>query len=542
MNYKAMMPETGLFAGTHPIMAVGSGLLVMAFVLFTVIDPEYANALYSAAKGYIASDLAWYYVGIMSAFLFLAVWLVFSRYGDIRLGKEGEKPEFSRFSWFSMLFGAGIGIGILFWSIAEPIYHFQSNPFIADGQVKTVEAAQIAMRIAIFHWGLHGWGLFAVIGLALAYFSYRKGLPLSIRSSLYPIFGDKIYGPIGHAADLLAVFGTVFGIATSLGLGAQQMNAGLNYLLGLEVSVTNQIILIAVISVIATASVLSGVNKGIRILSELNMQLTIVILLLFVIFGPTAYLLGSFFTNTGDYLFHAVELGLWVNPDPENQWQGWWTIFYWGWWIAWAPFCGMFIARISKGRTIREFVLGVLLAPTMLAALWITIFGNTAMFIELFGSGGVTEAVNDDLTMALFKTIELMGNGELVTMLMAGICTVLLVTYFVTSADSATLVICTLISMGDEHPPARYRVFWGIAIGAVAAVLLFAGGLKALQTASIVAALPFSIVVILAAFGLCKSLREEPLPGTLAGSPKNRANVVLTASASETDVAVTVNT
>ncbi len=542
MNYKAMMPETGPFAGTHPIMAVGSGLLVMAFVLFTVIDPEYANSIYSAAKAYIASDLGWYYVGIMSAFLFLAVWLVFSRYGDIRLGKEDEKPEFSRFSWFSMLFGAGIGIGILFWSIAEPIYHFQSNPFIADGQAKTVEAAQVAMRIAIFHWGLHGWGLFAVIGLALAYFSYRKGLPLSIRSSLYPIFGDKIYGPIGHAADLLAVFGTVFGIATSLGLGAQQMNAGLNYLLGLEVSVTNQIILIAVISVIATASVLSGVNKGIRILSELNMQLTIVILLLFVIFGPTAYLLGSFFTNTGDYLFHAVELGLWVNPDPESQWQGWWTIFYWGWWIAWAPFCGMFIARISKGRTIREFVLGVLLAPTMLAALWITIFGNTAMFIELFGSGGVTEAVNEDLTMALFKTIELMGNGQLVTMLMAGICTVLLVTYFVTSADSATLVICTLISMGDEHPPARYRVFWGMAIGAVAAVLLFAGGLKALQTASIVAALPFSIVVILAAFGLCKSLREEPLPGTLPGSSKNRASAVLTSSVSEKDVAVTVNT
>ena len=542
MNYKAMMPETGLFAGTHPIMAIGSGLLVMAFVLFTVIDPEYANSIYSAAKGYIASDLGWYYVGIMSAFLFLSVWLIFSRYGDIRLGKEGEKAEFSRFSWFSMLFGAGIGIGILFWSIAEPIYHFQSNPFIAEGQAQTVEAAQAAMRIAIFHWGLHGWGLFAVIGLALAYFSYRKGLPLSIRSSLYPIFGDKIYGPIGHAADLLAVFGTVFGIATSLGLGAQQMNAGLNYLLGLEVSITNQIILIAVISVIATASVLSGVNKGIRILSELNMQLTIVILLLFVIFGPTAYLLGSFFTNTGDYLFHAVELGLWVNPDPESQWQGWWTIFYWGWWIAWAPFCGMFIARISKGRTIREFVLGVLLAPTMLAALWITIFGNTAMFIELFGSGGVTEAVNDDLTMALFKTIELMGNGELVTMLMAGICTVLLVTYFVTSADSATLVICTLISMGDEHPPARFRVFWGMAIGAVAAVLLFAGGLKALQTASIVAALPFSIVVILAAFGLCKSLRNEPLPGALTVSPKSLASTVLTPSVSEKDVAVTVNT
>lgn len=508
-NNKHTLPEAGFFAGTSPSMAIGSGLLVMAFVLFTIVDPEYANSVYSAAKGFIASDLDWYYVGLMSFFLFFSVWLIFSRYGNIRLGKDTDRPEFSNFSWFSMLFGAGIGIGILFWSIAEPIYHFQSNPLISEDQQMTVEAAQVAMRISIFHWGLHGWALFAVIGMALAYFSYRKGLPLSIRSCLYPIFGDRIYGPIGHAADLLAVFGTVFGIGTSLGLGAQQMNAGLNYLLGFEVSTTNQIILIAILSVIATGSVLTGLNKGIRILSELNMQLTMVILALFIIFGPTSYVLGAFVTNTGDYLFHAVELGLWVDPDPESQWQGWWTVFYWGWWIAWAPFCGIFIARISKGRTIREFVLGVLVAPTLLAAFWISIFGNAAMFIELFGSGGVTEAVNADTTMALFKTIELMDNGQALTLIMSGLCTLMLVTYFVTSADSATLVICTLLSLGEEHPPTRLRVFWGIAVGAVAAVLLYAGGLKALQTASIVAALPFSFIVILATWGLCKSLREE---------------------------------
>ncbi|OMH32209.1 choline transporter [Motiliproteus sp. MSK22-1] len=502
-------------------MAIGSGLLVMAFVLFTIVDPKYANSIYSAAKAFIASDLAWYYIGLISFFLFFSIWLIFSRYGDIRLGKDTDKPEFSNFSWFSMLFGAGIGIGILFWSIAEPIYHFQSNPLITEAQQLTVEAAQVAMRISIFHWGLHGWALFAVIGLALAYFAYRKGLPLSIRSCLYPIFGDRIYGPIGHAADLLAVFGTVFGIATSLGLGAQQMNAGLGYLLGFEVSTNNQIILIAVLSIIATASVLTGLNKGIRILSELNMHLTLIILGLFVVFGPTAYVLGAFVTNTGDYLFHAVELGLWVDPDPKGQWQGWWTIFYWGWWIAWAPFCGIFIARISKGRTIREFVLGVLVAPTLLAAFWISIFGNTAMFIELFGGGGVTAAVNADTTMALFKTIELMGIGQLMTVLMSGLCTIMLVTYFVTSADSATLVICTLISMGEEHPPARLRVFWGIAVGAVAGVLLYAGGLKALQTASIVAALPFSIIVILATYGLYKSLREETLPGKQTLSAKS---------------------
>ncbi|QBM19224.1 putative glycine betaine transporter [Marinobacter sp. JH2] len=514
-NKKELISSTGWLTGTNPVMSVGAGLVVLIFVLFTVADPVYANELYSAAKNFIAKELAWYYIGLVSIILFMVVGIVFTRYGNVRLGQDSDRPEFSNFSWFSMLFGAGIGIGILFWSIAEPISYFQGNPFIAESQELTAEAAQVAMRVSIFHWGLHGWAVFALSGLILSYFSYRKGLPLSIRSSLYPIFGDRIYGPIGHIADLLAVFGTVFGIATSLGMGAQQMNTGMNYLLGVEVSTTNTILLIAVISIIATISVVTGLNRGIRLLSELNMRLTMVILGLFLVFGPTAYLLGSLVTNFGDYVVHAVELGFWVDPDPESQWQGWWTIFYWGWWISWAPFVGIFIARISKGRTVREFILGVLIAPTLLAVIWITIFGNTAMFIELFGNGGVVEAVNADTTMALFKTIELMGSSDLVVTLMASICTIMLVTYFVTSADSATLVVCTLISMGDTNPLARYRVFWSAAIGSVAAVLLVAGGLGALQTATVVAALPFSIILIMAIYGLLKSLREEAIPGKL---------------------------
>ncbi|WP_206063576.1 BCCT family transporter [Oceanimonas sp. MB9] len=493
----------------HSVMVLGSALLVLSVVLFTSINPELANAIYSTAKDFIAEELAWYYIGLISFTLFFSIWIIFSRYGKIRLGKDSDRPEFSNFSWFAMLFGAGIGIGILFWSIAEPINHFQGNPFIAKSDNMTTAAAQVAMRISIFHWGLHGWGLFAVMGLILAYFSYRKGLPLSIRSSLYPVFGERIYGPIGHLADLLAVFGTVFGIATSLGLGAQQINAGLQYLTGIDVSSANQAVLIAIISIIATVSALTGVQKGIRILSELNMHLTVLILVLFIVFGPTAYLLGAFFTNMGDYLVHAVELGFWVNPNPEDPWQGWWTLFYWGWWIAWSPFVGIFIARISRGRTIREFVLGVLIAPTVLGAFWITMFGNTAIFMELFGNGGVVNAVNEDITMALFKTIEFLELGQALTLLLAVVCTIMLVTYFVTSADSATLVICTLVAMGQEHPPARYRVFWGAAIGGVSAVLLFAGGLTALQTASVVAALPFSGVIIMAIYGLCKALKAE---------------------------------
>jgi len=287
------------------------------------------------------------------------------------------------------------------------------------------------------------------------------------------------------------------------------MNSGLNYLFSVKMSVGTQVGLIALLSVFATLSVLSGLKKGIRILSELNMQMTMVMLALFVIFGPTTYILGSIFNNLGDYMSHVVQLGLWVDTTPKSQWQGWWTIFYWGWWIAWSPFCGIFIARISKGRTIREFVLGVLIAPTLLAALWITIFGDSAMYLQLFGGGGIVQAVNKDTTTALFKTIELLGNGQTITLLMAGLCTLMLITYFVTSADSATLVICTLLAMGDEHPRARYRIFWGIAVGAVAAALLIAGGLKALQTASIVAALPFSVIIILAVVGLYKSLKAE---------------------------------
>ncbi|MGS2716976.1 BCCT family transporter [Eionea flava] len=492
----------------NTVMSVGSGLLAVLFVLLSIVLPDQSKAAYDGINAFITAN-GWFYVSLMSFMLFLCVWLAMSKAGSIRLGLDSDRPEFSNFSWFSMLFGCVIGIGILFWSIAEPIYHFQSNPWIAEDQKLSVEAAQVAMRVTIFHWGLHGWGLYAVIGLAFAYFSFRKGLPLSIRSSLYPIFGEKINGPIGHIADLLAVFGTVFGIATSLGLGAQQMNTGLNHMLGMEVSSTNQVLIIMVVSIIATLSVLSGLSKGIRILSELNMRLTVVILGLFLVLGPTAYLLGAYATNVGDYLANVVSMGLWVDPKPDGQWQGWWTVFYWGWWIAWAPFCGLFIARISKGRTIREFIVGVLVIPTLLAAFWITVFGNTAMYIELFGAGGITEAVNENTTMALFQTIESMGVGSLIAGIMATICIVMLVTYFVTSADSATLVVCTLITRGNPNSPRNLRVFWSLMIAAVASVLLFSGGLKALQTASIVAALPFSFIIILATYGLLKALSEE---------------------------------
>lgn len=519
--------ESGFFTGINPSMGILAKAMVAAFLLFTILNVDFAGGLYADVKNWIQTTLNWYYVSLISIFFFLCLWLTIGRFGNLRLGADDEKPQFSFFSWFAMLFGAGMGIAMLFWSIAEPIYHFQGNPFITmEGiEAQTAEAAQVAMRISFFHWGFHGWAIYAIAGLAMAYFAYRKGLPLTIRSSLYPIIGDKIYGPIGHAVDLLGVFATIFGVATSLGLGVSQMNAGLNYLFGMEISVINQVLLIAVISVVATFSAVSGVQKGIRILSELNVKLTVLLLAFFLFAGPTVFLLGFYITSVGDYVANMVQMGFWTDTNPESKWQGWWTVFYWGWYISWAPFVGLFIARISRGRTVREFLLGVILVPALVSFLWLALFGGTALHMELYGAGGIVEAVNKDLTTALFVTMEALNVNEWLTYGMAGLATLMIMTWFITSADSGTLVICTLLSMGNDNPPIRFRIIWGLTVGAVAAVLLLAGGLKALQAASIAAALPFSVVMVMMIVGLLKSMFSNsvyvPAPNAQAEQENN---------------------
>jgi choline/glycine/proline betaine transport protein len=526
-----MRAESGPLKGLNPTVTLIASFVVMVFVIFGAVATETAGGVFTAVKDAIIGGLKWYYIAVVAGFLFFVFYLMFSRFGHIRLGDDDDRPEFSRFSWFAMLFGAGMGIGLLFWSIAEPIYHFQSNPFVSEATGEATKA-QVAMRLTFFHWGLHPWAIYVIVGLTLAYFHFRKKLPLTIRSALYPMIGERIYGPIGHAADVLAVFGTIFGIATSLGLGVQQMTTGLYHVTGWELFVTQvlddagnpvlradgspavtgsisvQLILIAAISAIATVSVVSGVGRGVRILSELNLWLSIAILLFLISFGPTAYLLQFYLQSLGDYAQAVIPLSLWTDANGQSQWQSWWTAFYWGWWIAWAPFVGMFIARISKGRTIREFVLGVLLVPTMLAFLWLILFGGTALHIQVFGAGGITEAVQEDVTLALYQTFESMGVG-IAGYGAAVVATILLVTYFVTSSDSGTLVITTLLAAGDPEPPMAHRVIWGLGEGLVAAVLLLAGGLSALQTASIAAALPFSLIMIAMIFGLLKALSEE---------------------------------
>lgn len=525
-NKRATVSKTGFFTGVHGGMGLASKGMILAFVVFTALNVDFANDIYSAVRGWIETTLAWYYIGAVTFMLFTCFYLMCSKYGTIRLGDDDSRPEFSNFSWFAMLFSAGVGIGLLFFSIAEPMFYFDNtqawkypnNPFADTAGVTemTQQRAVHAMRVTYFHWGFHGWAIYVIVGLCLAYFGFRKKLPFTLRSALYPVIGDRIYGPIGHAVDLLAVFGTVFGVATSLGLGVSQMAAGLNVLFGVDPGVTTQVILIACISVVATASAVSGVGNGIRILSEWNIYLSIVLVAFFLFGGPTKWLMGFFITSIGDYLWNVIPMGFWTAATAENSaWQGGWTIFYWGWWISWAPFVGMFIARISRGRTIREFMVGVMFVPTTIAFFWLCIFGGNALYLELNAVGGVgTAGVLDivrawNLPNALFGTIEQVTNISWLNWAMTALATLLLATWFITSSDSGTLVITTMLSMGDNNPPVRFRIIWGLGEGVVAAVLLLAGGLKALQTAAIAAALPVSIIMLVMTYGILKSLRED---------------------------------
>ena len=523
---EALVADAGLMKGLHSGMGFAAKGMVIAFVVFTILNVEFASSIYTAIRGWVEASLAWYYILIVVFLVFVCLYLMCSRHGSVRLGDDDSRPEFSNFSWFAMLFSAGVGIGILFFGVAEPVFYFDNsgafgypnNPHadVAGVTDMDMNRAVHAMRVTYFHWGFHGWAIYVIVGLCLAYFGFRKKLPLTLRSSLYPIIGDKIYGPVGHGVDLLAVFGTVFGVATSLGLGVTQMATGMNVLFGVDPGIATQIVLIVVISIIATISAVSGVGNGIRIISEWNIWLSVVLLAFFLFFGPFKWLMGFFVTSIGDYIWNVIPMGFWTaGTDKEISWQGGWTIFYWGWWISWAPFVGMFIARISRGRTIRQFMVGVLFVPTSIAFFWLCMFGGNAMYMELMAEGGVgTAGIVDlvkawNLPSALYGTIERLTDISTLQWLMSALATLLLATWFITSSDSGTLVITTMLSMGDDNPPQRFRIVWGLGEGFVAGVLLLAGGLQALQTASIAAALPISVIMLFMTYGLIKSLSED---------------------------------
>ncbi|MDB4137506.1 BCCT family transporter [Gammaproteobacteria bacterium] len=493
-------PESTL---NKPVFFISAGLII-AVCLYGALFSDHASLVFSDLQSWLLTNLGWLYMGSVAGFFMLVIYLAFSRFAHLRLGADDSEPEYSYGSWFAMLFSAGLGIGLMFFGVSEPMTHFLEPPV---GEGGTIDAARNAMQVTFFHWGLHAWAIYIIIGLALAYFSFRHDLPLTLRSALYPVIGDKIYGKWGNAVDIFAILGTMFGVATSLGLGVMQVNAGLNYLFGLPVSIVVQVALIAAITCAATISVVAGLDAGIRRLSELNLVLALLLMVFVLIAGPTVMLLSSLIQNIGMYLSGLVDMTFRIYAYEPNEWIGNWTLFYWAWWISWSPFVGMFIARISRGRTIREFILGVLLVPSGFTFLWLTIFGNSGLWLEMHEAGaGLATAVQTNMPTAIFVLLDQLP----LTGITSALATMLIVTFFVTSSDSGSLVIDIISSGGAENPPVWQRIFWAVSEGAVAATLLVAGGLAALQTAAISSALPLIIVMFLVCYGLMKALHAEP--------------------------------
>ena len=501
----------GPFPRVNKPVFITSSILIVGFIIFGVLFTEAAGALFGFLQSFITTNFGWFFILLMNVALVFCLYLIASRYGDIRLGKQTERPQYSLVSWIGMLFSAGIGIGLVYWGTAEPLYHFMAPPL---GEAETVEAAKQAMNFSFLHWGLHAWAIYTIVALSLAYFHFRRGLPLSIRSTLYPILGQKIYGRWGHTVDVLAVFGTMFGVVTSLGLGVMQINSGLENLFGFPNSVGVQFAIIAFITLLACGSLMLGLDKGIKRLSDINMGLTGLLLAFMVVLGPTLFIFDSFFENVGNYLAAMVPLSFWGEAYSNTDWQSSWTIFYWAWWVSWSPFVGVFIARISRGRTIREFTLGVLLIPMTILFFWFTTFGGVAIHMELLAaldpalvSPGLVDAVNADFGSAIFRLIEYYPLTKPITLLLV----IMIVLWFVTSSDSASFVIDMLTAGGDTNPPKIQRLFWATMEGLIAAILLAAGGLDALQAAAIVAGLPFALVIFVMMYSLWRGLSRDRL-------------------------------
>ena len=482
-----------------------ASVLVVSLLLFTLVFPKVSAVFFTELQSAIVENGSWFYVFVVAVILLFTLYLGFSRFSDIKLGPDHSTPAYSYVSWLSMLFAAGMGIGLMFYGVAEPLMHYLTPPTAETG---TVEAAKEAMKTTFFHWGLHAWAIYAIVALILAYFSYRHNLPLTLRSALYPLIGDKIYGWRGDLVDIFAVTGTLFGVATSLGLGVLQISAGLNYLFGIEPSTTMQVFLIIGITSLAIVSVVSGLDKGIKILSEFNMILAVGLLVLVLLLGPTVFILKALMQNTGAYLSDIVRNTFNLFAYEKTDWIGGWTIFYWGWWLAWAPFVGLFIARISRGRTIREFIIGVMLVPTVFTLIWMTVFGNSAIDMVMNQGNellGTLANSSDNTPKALFLFLEQFPWSNV----LSGIAVLMIVVFFVTSCDSGAMVIDMLCSHGNNNTPVWQRIYWTAGVGVIAAVLLLAGDISALQTMTIASALPFAVVLLIAMFGLVKALRVE---------------------------------
>lgn len=475
--------------------------LVLLAVGFGALAPESFEKITGSMQSFITSSFGWYYLSVVSIMVLFTLIVIVSPFGKIRLGKDTDRPEYTRVSWFSMLFSAGMGIGLVFWGAAEPLSHYAVSPATADPE--TQEAFRESMRFTFFHWGIHAWAIYAIVALALAYFQFRKGEPGLISATLKPIFGDKMNGPWGVLVDVFAVFATVVGVATTLGFGAIQINGGLSYIFGIENTFGVQVIIIAVVTVLFLISAWSGLSKGIKYLSNTNMILAVSLLVLVVILGPTILIFDMFTDTIGRYVQSIVRMSFSAAPlNVENrEWINGWTIFYWAWWISWSPFVGIFIARVSKGRTIREFLIGVLMIPSIVSFFWFAAFGATAINIQ--------EKVTDLTGLKTEETLFAVFNELPISMVLSIIAVVLVSTFFITSADSATFVLGMQTTNGSLNPSNTVKVIWGFAQSSIAVILLSVEGLDALQSMLIVAAFPFSFIMVLMMISLYKSLSDE---------------------------------
>lgn len=497
-----------------------SGLAIVAFVFFTLIFHDQAEPIFTNTKNWLTGNLDWFFISAANIFVLLCLFLIFSPLGRVRLGGTEAKPDFSYLGWFSMLFAAGMGIGLMFYGVSEPITHFSTALGGVDVNAEGIrtdwaplggaggdEAAAIKLGMAatIFHWALHPWAIYAILALGLALFSFNKGLPLTIRSIFYPILGEKVWGWPGHIVDIIAILATLFGLATSLGLGASQAATGLHFLFDWPKGATAEVLLVLGITAIATISVLAGLESGVQRLSQINMTLAALLMLFVIIVGPTIAILTGFFDNLYNYVVNLPAFANPVGREDVNYTQGW-TAFYWAWWIAWSPFVGMFIARVSRGRTVREFLISVLLIPSIACVFWMTVFGTAA--IEQF-LAGAEEIANVELSLQLFVMLE----GLPWTGITSFIGIILVMVFFITSSDSGSLVIDTISAGGKVEAPVPQRIFWCTFEGLVAIALILGGGLVALQAMAVSAGLPFTIVLLVACIAVVKGLRSEPRVG-----------------------------
>jgi glycine betaine transporter len=499
-------PAGRLSSGIDPWVFGIAAAISAAFVLWGVLDSDSVATVADDVLSWIIEKFGWLFVLSTVAFLVFAGVLAFSRFGRIRLGKDDDRPEFRTVSWIAMMFSAGMGIGLMFFAVAEPISHLTAPP-AGTARAGTDEAAQQAMSLSYFHWALHPWAIYAIVGLALAYFTFRRGLPNLISSAFYPLLGDRIHGPIGKSIDILAIFATLFGSATSLGLGALQINSGLDFLWGVEPADGVAVAIIAVLTLAFVLSAVSGVHKGIQWLSNINMLLAIALVLFLLAVGPTVFQLETLVESIGGYLTTIVPASFQTGAFGDQEWLSAWTIFYWAWWISWAPFVGTFIARISRGRTIREFVIGVLLVPSGVSFIWFAVFGGAAIDLQLTGAADLS-AITGTPEIALFTTLEEFPLSGITSFVVI----VLVALFFISGADAASLVMGMLSSRGNLNPARAVTVVWGVSTGAAAAILLLANGLSALQQAAIIAAAPFTLVMIGLCISLFKGLAKEAAP------------------------------